>query len=309
MQICNKLDNLNIDKPIVTIGSFDGVHLGHCQVIKQLTNYAQMVGGTSVIITFWPHPAMVLRPEKQISLLSTIAEKQQLLQQTHVDYLIVLPFTKEFSEIEYGDFVANYLVNSLHVDTLLLGYDNKVGHGGNGNFIELEQLAKKHGFNLKQLSALSDNSTPISSTKIRQLLSEGNVEKAASILGRNYSLSGKVVSGNRIGTKIGFPTANICPEKYKFIPKNGVYAVGVMVDNEQFYGMLNIGYRPTIDANNSSPTIEVNIFNFSRDIYGCEITITFLNKIRNEQQFASLAALQLQLKTDAEQIKQLVAGL
>ncbi|MBO7496405.1 MAG: bifunctional riboflavin kinase/FAD synthetase [Salinivirgaceae bacterium] len=302
MQVSNSINNLNIGKPVVTIGSFDGVHRGHCEVLRQLTDYAQHVGGSSVVITFWPHPAAVLTPNNHPALLSTIDEKTSLLAATGIDWLITLPFTREFSQMEYGDFISNCLVGALHIDTLLVGYDNKVGHGGHGHFAEVESLAKQLGFNVLQLKALAEGSTPVSSTAIRNLLAEGNVAQAGLLLGRPYALSGKVVSGNHIGTTIGFPTANLQPDECKFVPGNGVYSITANLNGNEYQGMLNIGNRPTIGDNHR--TIEAHLFDFDGNIYNKNLTIRFLDKIRNERQFASIDDLKHQLEADQHKVKE-----
>ena len=304
MRIFESLSNLNIDKPIVTIGSFDGVHLGHRQVISQLTSHARSVGGSSVVITFWPHPAAVLNPDKHFPVLSTIDEKKLLMAETGIDCLIVLPFTKEFSRIAYADFVSDYLVGQLGIDTLLVGYDNKLGRDGLGRFHEVEALSRQYGFQVKRLEALASDEQPISSTMIRGLLSEGKVSEAAKLLGRDYSLTGRVVGGNHIGTSLGFPTANLEPDEFKFVPCNGVYAIRATIDGRHFLGMLNIGNRPTVNHGEEKPTIEANLFGFEGDIYGTNLTISFLEKIRNEQKFNSTDELRAQLEKDC----QLIAG-
>ena len=304
MRIFESLYNLNIDKPVVTIGSFDGVHLGHRQVISQLTCHARTIGGSSVVMTFWPHPAAVLHPDKQFPVLSTIDEKKLLMSETGIDNLIVLPFTKEFSQIPYPDFVSECLVRQLGIDTLLVGYDNKLGRDGLGRFHEVEALSRQYGFRVKRLEVLASDEQPISSTKIRGLLSEGKVGEAAKLLGRDYSLTGRVVGGNHIGTSLGFPTANLQPDPCKFVPCNGVYAIRAIVGGECFLGMLNIGSRPTVNHGNEKPTIEANLFGFDGDIYGENLTISFLEKIRDERKFGSTDELRAQLEKDC----QLIAG-
>lgn len=302
MQVLSTLENIRIEKPIVTVGSFDGVHLGHRQVIRQLIECAKSRGGSSVVVTFWPHPSMVLNPNHQFPLLSTLEEKKSLLAETGIDYLVILPFTKNFSQIEYADFVSDYLVHGLKMDTLLIGYDNKMGKDGLGHFAEMKQLSQKYNFNIQQLSVLSSDTKPISSTSIRQLLSEGKVEEAASSLGRNYSLAGEVVRGNHIGTSIGFPTANINPDACKFIPGNGAYAITASILGHKYLGMLNIGVRPTIKDKSGNLTIEANLFEFSGDIYGQTVVISFLEKIRDERQFGSVDELREQLQADRRHI-------
>lgn len=302
MQVFNTLDNLKLSKPVVTIGSFDGVHIGHCQVIDRLKAEARIAGGTSVVLTFWPHPSSVLLPGGRLPLLSTMDEKRQLLSSTGVDCMIVLPFTKEFSQIDYDEFVSDYLVSRLDIDTLLVGYDNKLGRGGLGNFDEVSKLALRYGFKVKQLDALSAYSEPVSSTLIRNLLMNGRVEDAATLLGRNYSMSGKVVHGNHIGTSLGFPTANLEVDACKFVPGNGVYAIRALVSDIWHCGMLNIGVRPTVTGQ-GDVTIEANLFGFDGDLYGQNLTVKFVAKVRDERQFASLNDLKAQLERDCRQIQ------
>ena len=303
VRIFESLSNLNINRPIVTIGSFDGVHLGHRQVISQLTAHARTVGGSSVVITFHPHPAAVLNPGKNFPVLSTIDEKKLLMAETGVDCLIVLPFTKEFSLIAYPDFVRDYLVRQLGIDTLLVGYDNKLGRDGLGRYEEVEALSRQYGFQVKRLEALAADEQPISSTMIRGLLAEGKVAEAAKLLGRDYSLTGRVVGGNHIGTSLGFPTANLEPDECKFVPCNGVYAIRATIDGRQFLGMLNIGNRPTVNHGDEKPTIEANLFGFEGNIYGTNLTISFLEKIRNERRFCSVDELRAQLEKDCRLIE------
>lgn len=301
VEIFNSLENITIERPVVTIGSFDGVHIGHRQVVGNLKAEARLRGGKSVVFTFWPHPAVVLGTE-QFRLLSTLDEKIELFRQTGIDYLIVAPFSKAFSQIEYRDFVRDILVDKLHIDTLLLGYDNKIGHKGRGRFDEIGQLAADYGFNIKKMSVIAEGNNPVSSTKIRELLSQGEVSKAANLLGRQYSLTGKVVKGNHIGSTIGFPTANLQPDECKFVPGNGVYAVSAQVADKQCFGMLNIGSRPTIDTSNKERSIEVNLFNFAGNLYGQSLTLNFIEKIRNEQKFSSIEELKIQLQADSRLI-------
>ena len=305
VEIFNSLENITIERPVVTIGSFDGVHIGHRQVVENLKAEARLRGGKSVVFTFWPHPAVVLGTE-QFRLLSTLDEKIELFRQTGIDYLIVAPFSKAFSQIEYRDFVRDILVGKLHIDTLLLGYDNKIGHKGRGRFDEIGQLAADYGFNIKKMSVIAEGDNPVSSTKIRELLSQGEVSKAAGLLDRQYSLTGKVVKGNHIGSTIGFPTANLQPDECKFVPGNGVYAVSAQVADKQYFGMLNIGSRPTIDAANKERSIEVNLFNFAGNLYGQSLTLNFIEKIRNEQKFSSIEELKNQLQADSRLIMEKV---
>jgi len=299
VEIFSSLDNVKIAKPILTIGSFDGVHLGHKQVIDKLNKESDKRNGQSTVFTFWPHPSMVLHPESKLKLLSTLDEKISLLEKIGVSNLILVPFSKEFSQIEYTDFVKSTLVERLHIDTLLLGYDNKMGRNGEGRFNEVGLLSKKYGFNILTMSAISTESTPISSTKIREFLAQGKVKEAAGMLGRDYSISGEVVSGNHIGTTIGFPTANLQPDECKFVPGRGVYAVRADIGGQEYLGMLNIGVRPTISGPNSATSIETHLFDFKGNLYGRSITVHFVDKVRDERQFADIGELQNQLQRDS----------
>ncbi len=300
MQTSDSIEKLNISKPVVTIGSFDGVHRGHREVLRQLTDYARQTGGSSVVITFWPHPAVVLG-DRQTGLLSTPSEKNSLMAETGIDWLITLPFTREFSQMEYDEFVSGCLVDKLHIDTLFVGYDNKVGRNGRGRFAEVENLAGRLGFKVRQLKALSAGETPISSTAIRNLLADGRVVEANQLLGRPYHIAGMVVRGNHIGTGIGFPTANIQPDECKFVPGNGAYAIRANIGGTEYAGMLNIGKRPTIG--DGRQTIEAHFFDFDGDLYGQTIEVYFVDKIRDERQFASLDELRVQLETDCQTVR------
>lgn len=303
MEKHTSFNNLNINKAVATIGSFDGVHCGHCQVVNELCKSAKLCGGQSVVISFSQHPLMVLGQNQNFRLLTTPAEQAQLLEQMGVDHLIQLPFTKEFAQTEYDVFVKRYLVDMLHIDTLLLGYDNKFGKGGRGTFAAVEQLSRQLGFTVKALPALTDGQKPISSTQIRNLLASGNVEQANVQLGYSYFIEGEVVAGNQIGSKIGFPTANISAPQEKTIPAHGVYAVRVKVAQTWYNGMLNIGNRPTIGSNNPV-TLEVNIFDFNETLYGQRIRVELVAYVRNEKRFASLDELKAQIAEDKRLIEQ-----
>lgn len=306
MEIFYSLENITIERPVVTIGSFDGLHLGHLQVINNLKDVAAKRNGKSTVFTFWPHPAAVLNSESNLHLLATLDEKIELFRHANIDYLIVMPFSKDFSQITYRDFVRDILVGKLNIDTLLLGYDNRIGNGGKGGFSEVEMLSAELGFNIQKMNVMSVDSTPISSTKIRDMLTLGDVRGAASLLGRQYSLTGKVVNGNHIGCKIGFPTANLQPDACKFVPGNGVYAISAEISDKQYYGMLNIGSRPTIEAANKDISIEAHLFDFDGNLYGQNLTVNFIDKIRNEQKFNGIEELKSQLQTDSRMIMEMI---
>ena len=285
----------------VTIGTFDGVHLGHQKIIQQLKEGAESINGESVIFTFYPHPRMVLHPDDDtLKLLSTEEEKRELLEKFGVDHLIVHPFTKEFSRITYTEYVRDILVNKLKVKKLIIGYNHHFGRNREGSFKELKKLAPTYGFELEKIPAQDINKVEISSTKIRRALEEGDIRSANKFLGYDYCISGKVEKGKGLGKELGYPTANIRVEnKYKLIPANGIYAVTVRYAEKEHNGMMSIGVNPTVGSNNEK-TIEVNIFDFEKDIYGENIRIFFKQKLRDEKKFANLEELKKAIDADKE---------
>lgn len=294
------LNEFNAKNPVVTIGTFDGVHLGHQKVIERLNEYAGKYGGESVIFTFYPHPRLVTSPtETNLRLLTTLEEKKLYFAKAGIDHLVIFPFTKAFSELSYSEFVKNILVDQIKTHCLVVGYDHKFGKNREGGYEYLNQCAEKYNFKIEKLEPLLLNDIHISSTKIREALQAGNIKIANYYLGYEFSLHGTVIEGKRIGRKIGFPTANIeSSDIHKLIPGYGVYAVEVMISREKYFGMLNIGSRPTFNQNADNRSIEVNIFDFDGDIYQKEITLVFVDKIRNEQKFDGVDSLVEQLKKD-----------
>jgi riboflavin kinase/FMN adenylyltransferase len=302
VQIHYNLDNFIALNPVVTIGTFDGVHLGHREVISELKRISALSGGDSVVFTFEPHPRIVISPnEDSIRLLSTKDEKISLMEQLGVGHLVIYPFTLEFSKLPYNEFVTSILVGMMKISSLVVGYDHRFGQGRKGDFSSLENLSKTLNFKVEQLSQLFVNSNVVSSTKIRQALEAGDIVKANHFLGYRYLLSGKVIEGKQLGRKLGFPTANIVTlEDHKLVPGDGVYAVFVQSGGEIYKGMLNVGIRPTVNYNADHKSIEVHIFDFDSDIYNTEITLYFVRKIRDEQKFAGIAELKEQLIKDRE---------
>jgi riboflavin kinase / FMN adenylyltransferase len=311
VQIHYGLDNFKARKPVVTIGTFDGVHLGHREVIEELKRISLQTGGESVVFTFSPHPRMIVTPnEDTIRLLSTIEEKTALLEEMQLDHLVIYPFTRDFAALSYTEFVEDILVNRMRIHKLVTGYDHKLGHDRKGDFLALSLLGAQFGFEVEQLSPLVVENVAVSSTKIRQALETGDMRKANQLLGYSYILKGQVVEGKRLGRELGFPTANILPDdRHKLVPTDGVYAVFVYVDGERYEGMLNVGTRPTVNSNVDHRSIEVNIFNFSKDIYQQEITVHFMERIRNEVKFENLAKLKEQLENDKIKAMLIFAGL
>ena len=300
MRIYYSLEDFSpVENLVVTIGTFDGVHLGHRKLIRRIKSIAGQIGGETLILTFFPHPRMVLYPnEHQVELLNTSAEKMALLEAEGVDHLIVQPFDKEFAELTAEDFVSKILVNKLKVKKLVIGYDHRFGKHREGSFDDLVRLAPKFEFEVEKIPEEDVNNIAVSSTQVRLALKEGDVETAAAFLGRPYSLTGVVKHGNKIGRTIGFPTANLhLNEDYKLIPGNGVYIAGVDVQNELHYAMVNIGNRPTIESHGEL-RIEAYLLNFDREIYGSVMTLHLLKKIRDGKKFASLDELTAGIKAD-----------
>jgi len=300
VKLYTNLEFFNARKPVVTIGTFDGVHLGHQKVILRLQEFAKQHEGETVIFTFHTHPRLVTSPnETNLRLLTTLSEKIKLFEKYGIDHLIIYPFDKSFSELSYAEFVEKILVEKIGTHCLVVGYDHKFGKNREGGFDYLKNCAEKHKFEIERLDALLIDEDSVSSTKIRDALQNGEIEKANHYLGYRFMLHGTVVNGKQLGRKLGFPTANIeASDKHKIIPGYGVYAVKVELNNHVYNGMLNIGTRPTFNNNADNRSIEVNIFDFEGDIYGSEITLKFVGKIRDEQKFENIEMLVNQLEKD-----------
>jgi riboflavin kinase/FMN adenylyltransferase len=300
VKIYNDISSFRGNKPVVTIGTFDGVHMGHQRVIERLKNIAQKQGGESVIFTFDPHPRLVTTPdEANLRLLTTLNEKKELFRTAGIDHLIIYPFTKAFSELRYSEFVKTILIDKIRTHCLVVGYDHRFGRNREGSFEYLKECAKEYQFIIEKQDPLIVDGSHVSSTRIRSALEEGQVEKANNLLGYRYTLHGTVIKGTRLGRKIGFPTANIEAScKHKLIPGYGVYAVEVVTEGVKYKGMLNIGTRPTFNNNADKRSIEVHIFDFSQNLYHKQITLIFTGKIRDEQKFSGIDELAQQLKKD-----------
>jgi riboflavin kinase / FMN adenylyltransferase len=283
---------------VVTSGTFDGVHLGHQKILNRIREIARLIQGETVLITFWPHPRLVLYPEEHnLRLLSTFEEKAKLLRQLGIDHLITIPFTQEFSQLSSEEFIRKVLIESIETKKLVIGYDHRFGKNREGSFEYLKTNSASFGFELEEISRQDVDEIGVSSTKIRKALESGDVKTAMASLGRPYELNGIVIKGQQIGRSIGFPTANIhIPNDYKLIPKDGVYAVEALVDGSLFKAMLNIGNRPTVDG--TKKTVEANLFDFQGDLYDKQITIYFRQFLREERKFENLQALKNQLIQD-----------
>ena len=300
MKIFRSIKSFSADQQtVVTIGTFDGVHLGHRKILEQITKNAQELDCQSLVLTFFPHPRMVLQKDTDMKQLNTLDEKIALLEKLGVDNLVVHPFDKEFSRLTAEEFVKQVLVDVFKVKKIIIGYDHRFGRNRTANIDDLIDFGTLYGFEVEQISAEEIDEVSISSTKIRNALLEGNVQLAAEYLGYNYCMTGIVSKGKQLGRTIGYPTANIqIEEDYKLVPSNGVYVVKCDVSGETVFGMMNIGTRPTVDG--TTQTIEINLFDFDENIYNQKITVSLLKRLRDEQKFESLDALKNQLGFDRQ---------
>ncbi|HOX83659.1 MAG TPA: bifunctional riboflavin kinase/FAD synthetase [Chryseolinea sp.] len=298
MKIYHGIEDFSrLEYAVVTSGTFDGVHLGHQKILLRLREIASNQNGEAVVITFWPHPRLVLKPETSLKLLNTFEEKAELLKAQGIQHLIRIPFTKEFSQLTSEEFIIKILVETIGTKKLVIGYDHHFGKNREGSFEQLKLNGPKYGFDVEEISRQDVDHIGVSSTKIRKALEEGDIDAANQLLGNTYSLTGRVVSGDKLGRLLGFPTANIeIDTAFKLIPADGIYAVTVQYAHEIFKGMLYIGNRPTI--NGVKRNIEVNIFDFDKDIYGDSLTIHFHNLIRLDIKFNDLEGLRIQLAQD-----------
>ena len=294
--------------PAITIGTFDGVHIGHQKIINQLKSAAAVINGETVLVTFFPHPRLVLFPDDEdLKLLNTEEEKKELLEKHGIQHLIIQPFNKEFSRIGYTEYVRDILVNKLKVKKLIIGYNHQFGRNREGTFQKLKALAPIYKFELERIPAQDINKVEISSTKIRKALNSGDIKTANKYLGYEYSLTGTVVKGKGLGKDFGYPTANIqIHDKFKLIPVDGIYAVAVQVKNTMYNGMMSIGVNPSISDNNKK-TIEVNIFDFEQDIYTENIRVFFKQKIRDEKKFNSIDLLKKAIASDKEKVLKILS--
>lgn len=299
MIIHSEYKNRDIRSPVVTLGIFDGVHRGHRMLLDHLIERAGETGGESVVITFFPHPRLVLEKDHHnLTFLTTPDEKKILLAKAGIDHLIVIDFSREFSRTDACDFLRDILVGSIGAKHLIVGYDHHFGRRGAGDFDTILQCTGLPDFRVEKVPPLLTEAGAVSSTLIRDALLKGRLDYANSLLGYNYSVTGPIVEGKKIGRSIGFPTANIKPEPHKLIPANGVYAVDVKTGNGTYPGMLSIGTNPTVSREKGLRTIEVHILNFDSDIYGETITVVFRKRLRDEVRFKSIDQLAAQMEID-----------
>lgn len=300
MNVCHDISLFHSRNSVATIGIFDGVHVGHQLIIKRLKELASTYGSETVIITLWPHPRLVLNPDNtELRLLTTLEEKIRIMRSHGVDHLLIIPFTREFAQTTYEEFIRFYLVEKVKAHHVVVGYNHHFGKDRQGTFESLLQSSSRYGFSAERMNPVVINNSDVSSSIIRRNISLGNMVFSNEALGYKYFIQGEVIAGNRMGRKLGYPTANIAVnDAKKLIPRNGVYAVDVEYEGRVLMGMANIGVRPTIESQAHEQTMEVHIFNFAESIYGKSITVFFKDRIRNEIKFASVNNLIKQLDED-----------
>ncbi|OCB75348.1 bifunctional riboflavin kinase/FAD synthetase [Flavobacterium crassostreae] len=298
MKIFHSIADFNTTKKtILTLGTFDGVHIGHKKILEKITQNTENGKYESLVLTFFPHPRMVLQQKSELKLLSTIAEKTALLEKTGIENVIIHPFDESFSRLTAEDFVKTILVEKCNIQKIIIGHDHRFGRNRTANIDDLIDFGKKYGFEVAQISAQEINEVSVSSTKIRNALAQGNMHLANEYLGYSYTVQGKVIRGKQLGRTIGFPTANIqIPEDYKLIPKNGAYIVQSVIQEKTVFGILNIGFNPTVKS--AEISIEVHFLNLDVDLYNQNLSVALLEYLRPEQKFDSLELLIKQLEID-----------
>ncbi len=309
MKIHSDLSSFNAIRPVVTLGMFDGVHIGHRKLLGQLVSKAKEIDGESVVITFWPHPRMVLKQGvDELRFLTSPEERTVLFSQLGIDHLVLLPFTKDLAALTAEEFISDILVDKLKIAHLLIGFNHRFGRDKIHQFDQYQAFARQYNFQVSQFEAVLSEGLQTSSSHVRNHLLAGDVVNANKILGYRYTISGQVIGGKRLGRSIGFPTANVeVEERYKLIPPDGVYACFVRVEGHIFQGMLNIGYRPTVNQHIDHRTLEVHIFDFNRDIYSEVIQLEFVTRVRDEAKFDTIDALKSQLINDEKAIRMILS--
>ena len=299
MEVLTDLNNIDIDRSVVCVGTFDGLHQGHLVVINKTIAHAQRLKAKSIVFTFWPHPHEVIFPDKNIYYLNTYQEKIDLFAKSGIDYLVLYPFSKNFANKTSKEFIHNFLIQQLKMIFFVIGYDHQFGRQREGTYENLKKCAKDTGFGIERVKQESIADELVSSTKIRNLIKDGNLELSNRLLGYTYFTSGKVINGMKIGRTMNFPTANIKIESNKLMPKTGVYCVEALVENKRLKAMANIGIKPTINKDKEL-SLEVHIFNFDENIYQQSIKIYFYKRIRSEKKFESIEQLKRQLEQDQQ---------
>lgn len=298
MKIYRSIEDYDEDKrSVVTIGTFDGIHLGHQKILSRLIKSSKNKDLNSVVLTFFPHPRIILNKYNEVKMIDTLDEKIIHLNEIGIDSLVIHPFDKNFSLLSANQFIKDFLVDKLKIKHIIIGYDHRFGKGREASVTDLKNYADDYDFTVEEIKAQEIEKITVSSTKIRNSINQGDIKTTEKYLGRSFNLTGKIVKGDGLGKKINYPTANIfIEETYKIIPKDGVYLVETIIEDKLFNGMMNIGHRPTIGTNTKS--IEVHLFNFNEDIYGKVISIKMISKIRDEKKFSSIEALKEQLVKD-----------
>ena len=306
MKIYRSINEYNEDKrSVVTIGTFDGLHHGHQKIFKRVINSSKNKNLSSVVLTFFPHPRIILNKYNDIKMIDTLDEKILHINKIGIDSLIIHPFDKNFSLLSANQFIKDYLVEKLKMKHIIIGYDHRFGKGREASVTDLKNYASDYDFTVEEIQAQEIEKIAISSTKVRNSINNGDLKTTEKYLGRYFNLTGKVIKGDGLGKKIMYPTANIfIKEKYKIIPKDGVYLIKTFIKNKLYNGMMNIGHRPTIGANEKS--LEVHLFNFNKDLYGEQISVDIISKIRDEKKFSSIEALKDQLVKDENHCLKLI---
>jgi riboflavin kinase/FMN adenylyltransferase len=304
MAIFHNINNLPaFNNAVLTIGTFDGVHEGHKVILREVVSHAKAAKGTSILLTFEPHPRKLLFPEQPLGIITPLEQKLELIKKEGIEHIVVVPFSREFSNLSAQEYVRDFLVGIFHPHTIIIGYDHHFGHDRTGNIKLLKEYAPTYHYELIEIAAQLIDQATVSSTKIRHAITDGRMEEASHMLGRDYTLKGTVVSGNKLGRTLGYPTANLQPaDKDQIVPAIGIYAIRVIHNGMIYDGMLSIGYNPTV-TDKKELRIEANIFNFDKDIYGDTIELVFIKKLRDEQKFNSLDELVAQLHKDKEETK------
>ena len=293
---------------VLTIGTFDGVHKGHRAILQEVVNHARAAGGESVLLTFEPHPRKLLFPDQPLGIITPLDKKVELITAAGIDHVVVVPFTREFANLSAQEYIERFMVGKFHPHSIIIGYDHHFGHDRKGNIHLLKEYAAVYNYELVEIPAQLIDEAAVSSTKIRHAITAGHIEDAAHMLARPYSLTGTVVHGNKLGRTIGYPTANLQPTDHEqIIPAIGIYAIRAQHHGMLYDAMLSIGYNPTV-TDKKELRIEANIFDFDKDIYGDELTLIFIKRLRDEQKFESLDALVAQLHKDKEETIVALAG-
>ncbi|MEJ5350679.1 MAG: bifunctional riboflavin kinase/FAD synthetase [Melioribacteraceae bacterium] len=294
------------NRTVVTVGSFDGLHIGHQKILKKLIEISENINGTNVLLTFEPHPRSVIAMDYDLKILTTLEEKKMFLENFGIENLIVQNFTLEFSQMTSEEFIQKILVNDLGVSHVVIGHDHKFGKDRLGDEDKLKEFGRKYNFNVTSVEAEMIDGQIVSSTKIRKALNDGDIEKVNLFLGRNYKINGKIVEGTKRGRQLGYPTANIeLNDERKAVPKNGVYVVSCVLNEKKYYGVMNIGVRPTFE-NENKIILEVNLFDFNEQVYGENIEVSFINRIRDEKKFESEEDLINQINLDVQTAKEII---